>query len=165
MYKLLFLLTAFCLVTFQSKGQSNSYPFLEDSWKVYNAEGNQSLIDTFYYKGKQSIKLEQNEIALLQKMEFKNFKLDVDITGSGMAGIGFRANNLFNYEFIYFRSKELAINNTIQYVPIYNGSTGWQLYPGEEYQKKVSFSMKDWFHVTIEVTDSKLKLIIKRKCK
>jgi hypothetical protein len=163
MQKLYLFIAIHCFIAFQIQGQSIYYPFSKDYWNIYNAEGNSIALDTFKFKGKQSIKLKQNEIALLQKVEFKNFKLEVDMAGTGMAGIGFRANNLFNYEFLYFRSNELISDNTIQYVPIYNGSTGWQLYPTPEYQKKADFSMVDWFHVTIEAKNNILKLFINNK--
>ena len=140
--------------------QSTEIPFLHDNYLIHNAENKLISLDTTIYKGKRSLKLKDNEIALLKNIEFGNFKIDMDMAGTGMAGIGFRSSDLFNYEFIYFRAEESDTGNSIQYVPFYNGSTGWQLYPTSEYQKNADFTMKKWFHVTLEVKGNKLKLTI-----
>jgi hypothetical protein len=140
--------------------QSAEFPFLQDNYQTYSADNKLIALDTSKYNGKRSLKLMDNEIALLKNIEFRNFKLDIDMAGTGMAGIGFRASDLYNYEFIYFRSEESDTGNSIQYVPFYNGSTGWQLYPTSEYQKNADFTIKNWFHVTLEVKENKLKLTI-----
>ena len=140
--------------------QSKTYKFSQDKWNVFNAENKIIAIDTIVYKDEHALRLKNNEIAHLQDVTFDNFRLDVDMAGVGMAGIGFRSKDLFNYEFIYFRSEASDTGNSIQYVPFYNGSTGWQLYSAPEYQLDGKFSMHNWFHVTLLVKDNDLELFI-----
>jgi len=120
----LFILTAITLAS-HANSQTRSYSFTDDEWIVYDAENETIPLDTTVHEGKKSLRLKQNEIALLKDSDYDDFRLEVDMMGAGMAGIGFRSNDLFNYEFIYVRTESSGTENSIQYVPLYNRATSW----------------------------------------
>ncbi|UCG84730.1 MAG: DUF1080 domain-containing protein [Gemmatimonadota bacterium] len=155
----LFILFANTLA-FHANTQGRAYSFTDDELIVYDAENETIPLDTTVHEGKKSLRLKQNEIALLKDSDYDDFRLEVDMMGAGMAGIGFRSMDLFNYEFIYVRTESSGTENSIQYVPLYNGATSWQLYNAPEYETNASFNGNEWFHVTLIVQGDNLRLFI-----
>jgi hypothetical protein len=155
----LFVLFATTLA-FHTNTQIRAYSFTDDEWIVYDAENETIPVDTTVHEGRKSLRLKENEIALLKDSDYDHFRLEVDMKGAGMAGIGFRSEDLFNYEFIYVRTESSGTANSIQYVPFYNGATSWQLYNAPKYETNASFDGIEWFHVTLIVQGENLRLYI-----
>lgn len=149
----------FWLISFTTiLAQVEQIDFNTDKWGYWDNNGNMITKTPILYKNIRSIDLKNNEIALLKNIDFENSRIEMDMAGSGMAGIGFRSNDFFNYELMYFRMTSGGEPGAIQYVPVYNGSTGWMLYP--MYEGTTNFKADDWFHVKVEVVGEKMKVFV-----
>ena len=99
----------------------------KDITKVYSEQYEQTKrLDTIF-KGKTCLKLDgtSQAVAMLDTLNMDNFKIEVDIAGEVMSGIGFRVSDMYNYHFLYFRTFLGGTDEAIQYVPIYNGALSW----------------------------------------
>lgn len=136
--------------------------FNKTDWIVYSENNKVSTIINTIHKDKQSIKLDSKEqaIAWLKKINFKNFRIEMDIAGAEMSGIGFHVKDEQNYQFIYFRPPYGGTEEAIQYIPIYNGALSWVFYNAPTYEKIAEIEKLEWFHATIEVRNNNLKVFI-----
>ena len=119
-----YVFTSIIIITLviNANAQNEYITYSSNIWSVFNANNEIIPLATIEYKGKKSLQLKDNEIALLKNSDYDNFILEVDMAGAGMAGIGFHSKDLYNFEFIYFRSDASSAESTVQYVPLYNGS-------------------------------------------
>ena len=110
------------------------------------------------FDGKPCVKLDGHAVAAIwnKKVNVKNFRLDVDIAGTVMAGVGFHVSDDQNYQFLYFRPGYGNTIEAIQYIPIYNGALSWVFYG--EYQATADLHRLQWFHAAIEVRGQNLKV-------
>src|ERR1700710_2720026 len=80
-------------------------------------------------------------------VSLKNFRIDLDMAGAVMGGLGFHVSDEQNYQFIYFRPGYGGTEEAVQYIPIYNGALSWVLYG--KYQSNADIKQLQWFHATI----------------
>ncbi|MBS9463296.1 hypothetical protein KIM67_12835 [Flagellimonas sp. 389] len=140
---------------------AQNIPLTSEHWMVVDNENNQELdLKVIKYKSKDAIYLGRHEIAKLKNSAHTNFVLDMDIAGKAMPGFGFRAKDLWGYEFLYFRVFSGGQNNAIQYIPVFNGSHPWQLYNQPVYETAGEFQPKEWFHIRIEVFGENMRVLI-----
>ena len=140
---------------------AQTIPPTAENWQVINNDDNQRMdLKTAEFKDKKAIHLQRHQIAVLKKGNFDNFTLEMDIAGSAMPGIGFRAADFWNYEFFYCRMHASGKKDAIQYLPVFNGAQGWQLYNYPTYEKVAEFKNMDWVHLKMEVFDNKIRVYI-----
>ena len=81
-----------------------------------------------------------NGIAVLGGASIHDGTIDVDLPapralGSQFAGIAFRMASTADYEVVYFRAADDGLRWTdMQYQPVFEGETTWQLYSGDGYE-------------------------------
>lgn len=132
-----------------------------ENWQVINNDDHEQMdLQTIEFKGKKAIHLKRHQIAVLKKGNFDNFIIEMDIAGSAMPGLGFRATDLWNYEFFYCRMHASGKQDAIQYLPVFNGAQGWQLYNYPTYEKTAEFKSKEWVHLKMEVFEDKMRVFI-----
>ncbi|MEL6918672.1 MAG: hypothetical protein AAFO99_13180 [Bacteroidota bacterium] len=138
-------------------------PLFEKNKCIIISEENKptAYVDTIF-KGKPSLKLDSKNqsIAITKGLGVKNFKVDMDIAGEVMAGLGFRVASEKNYQFIYFRPQLGGTQEAIQYIPIYNGALSWVFYNYPTYETRADIERLEWFHATIEVRGTHLKVFV-----
>lgn len=61
-------------------------------------------------------------------------ELELGPSAGGFAGIAFRMQSSADYEIVYFRFGNDGKWAGVQYQPVYEGETTWQLYPGPGYE-------------------------------
>ena len=91
--------------------------------------------------------------ATVKGLQFTNGTIEVDIYANkkrSFAGITFRSQN-DNMEEVYMRMHKSRQVDAVQYTPIFNGESNWQLY--REHQAKVTFKNKGWNSLRIEVNN------------
>ncbi len=116
-----FLLTIF--IPFVSYSQDLSFD--SDKWKI-DAQGH--VIES--HQGFQSLYLKGGR-AILQDLDLENFALEFDIylqERRSFSGVMFRIADSENYEEIYFRGHLSGKPDAMQYTPVFNGISSWQLY-------------------------------------
>ncbi|MGB5818803.1 MAG: hypothetical protein WBG90_04905 [Saonia sp.] len=120
-----------------------------------------AFLDTIF-KGKASLKLDSKKqsIALANALNVKNFRVEMDIAGAVMSGLGFRVADEHNYQFIYFRPGFGGTQEAIQYIPIYNSALSWVFYNYPTYETTADIKSLEWFHAAIEVRGNNLKVFV-----
>ena len=152
---LFFLLALFPDLSAQSLPLSSQY------WKIINNDNNEEIdFQTVQFKGKEAIHLKRHQISLLKKGDYDNFVIEMDIAGASMPGIGFRAKDLWNYEYVYCRIFSSNKQDALQYIPIYNGAQSWQLYNYPTYESSAEFSNLEWFHLKMEVYGNYMRVYV-----
>lgn len=124
-------------------------------WKAINKQGVECELPNTVYKGKKCFTLDGKNLstAILKDHSFKNFKLELDIAGQYVIGVGFRASDLFNYEHLYFRPfrDDNGDDRALQYIPINNGLFNWKLYNAPLFEKKAPVKENEWMHTVFIV--------------
>lgn len=101
-----------------------------------------------------------NGRADLVTSDFQNGTVEVDIFASGrrsFGGITFRGTETAQDE-VYLRLHKGNQVDAVQYTPIYNGESNWQLY--QELQAKVAFRENDWNQLRLDIKDSQLTVFV-----
>ena len=134
-----------------SLAQSNSTAFDSRDWQMINAE----LVE---FDGKQALM----GTAVLKDVEFQNGIIEVDIYATGKRsypGVIFRVQNMQNYERFYTRPHRAGLYpDALQYVPVFNGIAGWQLYNGEGYTAGAALPDSQWLHFKFEISGKQVKV-------
>jgi hypothetical protein len=157
MQKNLFLLCGWLLAaSFFSKLWAQNID-LQD-WTALSEENKIIPATDTVFLGKPCVKLDGHSVAAIwnKKADLKNFRMELDMAGSVMSGIGFHASDEQNYQFLYFRPGYGGTIEAIQYIPIYNGALSWVFYGA--YQATADIHRLQWFHAAIEVRGENLKV-------
>ncbi|UCD18828.1 MAG: SMP-30/gluconolactonase/LRE family protein [candidate division WOR-3 bacterium] len=137
----------FCLVLNTSAiAGTGVIDFDSDQWVTDKARivehlGRQSLLGSAY----------------LSDVEFDNGIIEVDIAVAGQKvraypGIIFRMQSEDDYERFYVRTHRANLyTDALQYAPITNAITSWQLYNGDGFTAGVDFPSDQWVHVKMEI--------------
>jgi hypothetical protein len=67
----------------------------------------------------------------------------------GFLGGVWRVEGDDDFEWFYVRPHQSGNPDATQYTPVFNGSSGWQLYHGEPFAVAVRFPFDEWFRVRI----------------
>lgn len=135
---------------------------LTKNWKFYSDTFEPASPDTISFKGKSSIHLDgtTTAVAIREGLEYRNFRMELDIAGTSMSGIGFHVKDEQTYQFVYFRPAYGGTEEAIQYIPIYNGGLSWIFYNYPTYEKNADIASLEWFHAAIEVKRNRLKVFV-----
>lgn len=131
-------------------------PFSSPEWKL---EGNYQHCK---YLGKDAVVLIDEGTATLNG-KYKNAIIEFDIAmpqGVLLGGVQFRRQDEENYENLYLRGHETRYEHALQYTPVFNGSTGWQLYHGSNYCRSAHFRDGEWMHVKMAFHDDWMEVFI-----
>jgi hypothetical protein len=125
-------------------------------WTALSEDGSRVPPTDTVFLGKSCVKLDGHAVAAIwnKALNLKNFRIEFDMAGNVMAGLGFHVRDPQNYQFLYFRPGNGGTIEAVQYIPIYNGALSWVFYG--EYQASADIHKLQWFHVTIEVTGEHL---------
>jgi len=160
--KKLSLIISGCFWVLLAFGQTGTAKISKSDWDVFSENNEAAEMRDTLYAGKISLKLDSKKqaIAIRKSLSLKNFRIDLDVAGEVMSGIGFRAADHQNYHFLYFRPGYGGTREAIQYVPIYNGALSWVLYNYPIYETAADIKKLEWFHVTMEVKGNNLKVFV-----
>ncbi len=152
---------AFFLVFTLNPAIAQEIPLTANSWDIIDIENNNPLdLITVNYKGKEAIYLGRHKMARLKDIDLQNFVLELDVAAKSMPGIGFRAEDLYNYEFFYCRIFSGGKETALQYGPIFNGAMPWQLYNYPIFETAANFEPEEWYHIKIEVYGDAMRVFI-----
>jgi hypothetical protein len=155
---LTYVISFFVLPAFGQPGAKIS----PNDWAVFSENYKPATLKDTTYQGKTSLILDGTTMAVAFRKgsRYKNFRVDCDIAGRVMSGIGFRAKDQQNYHFLYFRPGYGGTKEAIQYVPVYNGSLSWVLYNYPMFEKAADTKSLEWFHATLEVRGQRLAVFV-----
>ncbi len=140
----LFSLTA---ITF---GQSDLdiIDFDSDKWDIADPNGK---IEPFLFQ--KSLYLSGGQ-AYLKDVEFENGTIEVDIASHGFRGFGgiiFRVQSKTDYEVFYIRPHKSGLPDAVQYTPVFNGLSEWQLYSNEGFIGPIDIPVGKWIHLKMVI--------------
>jgi sugar lactone lactonase YvrE len=102
--------------------------------------------------------------AHLEDVEFENGVIEVDIAVERertYPGIVFRRQSESNYEDFYVRPHRMKFySDALQYTPVFNGISCWQLYNGAGYTAGGQIPINEWVHLKIEVLGKQARVFL-----
>jgi hypothetical protein len=160
-FRIQLLASVFCLLTLTAFAQPSTKISPAD-WSVFSENYEPATVQDSLFQGREGLRLDgrRTAVAFRKNMRHKNMRIDCDIAGQVMSGIGFRAKDQNNYHFLYFRTMAGGTKEAIQYVPVYNGALSWVLYHYPGYENTVDIKQLQWFHATLIVRGSVLKVFV-----
>lgn len=94
-------------------------------------------------------------------MEDGTIELDVALTPHrAFVYVKFRIQGEGEHEEFYFRSHKSELPDAIQYTPVYQHSSGWQLYHGEGYTAATELEPERWIHVKLVIEGRRAALFV-----
>ena len=127
----------------QASQASLLVPFDLDLWEI-----NATDYQVQDYLGQKSLWLKGGIASVKDSSEFSNGIIEFDIAFSGeraYTGVVWHLQDGGNYEKFYFRPHQSGTTEASQYTPVFNGVTGWQLYP--DYRAALTYPYDEWIHV------------------
>jgi len=91
--------------------------------------------------------------AALADVELEDGWIDLELavgTERSFHGIVWRAADDRNYESFYVRPHQVGNPDAVQYTPVTNGISSWQLYHGEGFWAPLRFPVGDWFRIRVD---------------
>ncbi|TBL78199.1 hypothetical protein [Paenibacillus thalictri] len=110
------------------------------------------------WKGRGALYFENNDLAapvlLLDEMNAESYRLQIEMACPGpygFVGLVFGARDAQNFELVYVSPGTDDEPGEIQYDPIMNGSSTWQIYNGPRYQAPAPMPSGEWTQLAVEV--------------
>ncbi len=151
------LIIFFVSVFFPSPAYTEIIPFDSPRWvfppevaKIEEHLGQKSL---FLFGG----------IAYLKDLDFTDGIIEFDVAFSkkrGFHGGVFRLQDNTNFEEFYLRAHQSGNPDALQYTPVFNGMSAWQLYHGPGFGGAVNFQFDKWMHIKLIVSGNNAELYI-----
>jgi hypothetical protein len=142
-----------------ARAQNVRHVPLDSGWS-FAGEG--SRIDTL--RGERAILLRTGE-AVRRDVAFENGEIEFDVAMTSYRSfvyVKFRVQSDDEYEAIYFRPHKTNLPDAVQYDPVWNGESNWQLYHGEGGTVAVPLPHEGWMHVRIAVEGKRAALFLDR---
>jgi len=153
--KCLAILFGFILMGVFSYGADETVSFDSERWQL----GPTSRIEEFM--GRKALTL--TGTVSLKDVEFENGVIEVDLAfkeGRIFPTIIFRRQDEANYEEFYVRPHKSGQPDALQYTPVFNGLSAWQLYYGEGCTNAWTFSPNEWVHIKLEIAGTQARVFI-----
>ena len=120
--------------------------FHSDDWDWGTAEREWSILR------RQMSTLARGFAAALTDVELTDGWIELELAVGperSFHGIIWRAADDRNYESFFVRPHQVANPDAVQYTPVTNGISSWQLYHGEGFWAPLSFPIGEWFRIRV----------------
>jgi hypothetical protein len=138
-----------------SYGAEDTVSFDSGRWQL----GSASRIEDFL--GRKALTLAGT--VFLKDVEFENGIVEVDVAckeGRYFPSIVFRRQDGANYEEFYVRPHKSGQPDALQYSPVINGLSAWQLYYGEGYTNTWTLPKNEWIHIKLEIAGNQGRVFV-----
>jgi hypothetical protein len=141
---------------FCSSAFAANVPVDDPRWQLAGAE-----TQVVAFQGQRALFL-RGAIANLSDANFDTGVIEFDMAipsnAQSFPGVNFRGVDDFNYEHFYLRPHQNGNPDTMQYTPVINGMTGWQIY--SQYNARTRLPINEWFHVRMEVAADSARIFV-----
>lgn len=109
------------------------------------------------WQGREALYFNNNDISpvlLRDDIRLESFRLQAEIACPGpigFVGLVFGARDSSNFELVYISPGDQTAMGEIQYDPIMNRSSTWQIYNGPDYQAPVPFLPGEWAKLSMDI--------------
>ncbi len=131
--------------------------FESERWEIAAQES-----EVLEYLGKKALRLKGGK-ALLNDANFEDGVISFEVAFSAQRGFSggiWRVADLYNFEEFYMRPHQSGNPDANQYTPVFNGSSGWQLYHGPAYATPIEYDFDQWFPVKIVVSGNQAEVYV-----
>lgn len=138
-----------------SNGQAPEIRFAGRTWSV---AGGEAKVER--YLGQDAVRL-RNGAIVLPDAKFENGSIEFDVATTGhrsFIGVAFRIDDDNSYEDFYLRPHNSGHFDAVQYTPVFNGISAWQLYP--EYNASIEIPSERWLHVRLEISGPRMRAFV-----
>ena len=115
------------------------------------------------YLGRPCLRLD-NGAAILKDHAFRDGVIDVDIAVTGarvFGGLHFRlSDDGRTSEWVYLRPHKSGLPDALQYTPVFNTGSNWQIYSNEGFTAPAVIPRDRWFPIRLEVRGAAARLFI-----
>ena len=137
-------------------------PLIAERWEL-------ALVAQFVtHDGRQAVRLGnppdqplRTGMATLRDSRFETGVIEFDLWLGGnrdFAGFIFRDQGDGNAEYFYVRPHQNGNPDTMQYTPVINGMTSWQIY--SQYNARTRLPINEWFHVRMEIAADSARMFV-----
>jgi hypothetical protein len=155
------LLPLFVLAAVASAGSASAdvtaLPFTDGGWQL---EGATLKIER--YEGRDVLSVE-NGVAYRRGLRLQDGSVDFDVQLTrrrSFVYLMFRMLDDGEHEEVYLRPHKSALPDALQYAPVYQGQSQWQLYHGPGATAAVGFEPGAWTHVRLVLRGDKAALFV-----
>jgi sugar lactone lactonase YvrE len=155
MKKSLLVLIGFFLLGVSSDGAQEIIGFDSGRWQL----GPGCRVEEFL--GRKALTLTGD--AFIKDAEFENGIVEVDLAfkeGTVFPTVVFRRQDEANYEEFYVRPHKSGQPDALQYSPVFNGLSGWQLYYGEGFTSAWTLPKNEWLHIKLEIAGTQARAYV-----
>jgi hypothetical protein len=134
------------LITPPSAASAQQIGFSSGPWKL---TGDSTRVETF--DGRESLRLETGE-ASRPDIVFRDGTIDVDVMVSARRSfvyLAFRQQESGDREEFYLRPHKSTLPDAVQYAPVFQGQSAWQLYHGPNGTASPAIEAGVWQHLRI----------------
>ncbi len=143
----------FMALCFTAAAAQQSVPFDNTHWQLNGGQ-------TVKYKDKTAL---MGGHVMLKEAEFSDGTIEVDMIfteSRGFAGINFRIREDGEYEHFYIRPHKSGLSDALQYTPVFNGLSSWQIYNGPGYTAGAIIPKNEWIHIKLTVKGSQARIYL-----
>jgi len=131
--------------------------FTAEGWELSGAD---SRIED--YLGRESLRLRTGR-AIRRDVAFQDGTIEVDMAVTphrAFAYLQFRIQRDGEYEAIWFRTHKSGHPDAIQYSPIFQGASSWQLYHGPDATAAAPLPPGEWIHLKLVLSGRRAALFV-----
>lgn len=149
-------LSLVCANHAMAQGESRTLDFGGETWNIVG-----QTAELTPYMGQQALHISQGRL-WLDEAGFSDGVIEFDVAYSqsrGFIGLGFRSNiERDDFEEFYLRAHRSGLRDSIQYTPVENGSSAWQILTDENAVVSAYQEFEKWNHVKLVVKGDKADL-------
>jgi hypothetical protein len=113
------------------------------------------------YLGQEALRF-RSGVAYLSDVELENGTIELDVATTGhrsFVGVVFReSESTHEYGNFYLRPHQTGRFDALQYTPVFNGISAWQLYP--EHNAPLVIPRERWLHLELVISGSRLEAFV-----
>ena len=133
-------------------------PFSDKAWEL------QGERTTVVKEGERQVLQVESGTARRRDVQFENGTIDFDVqltSRRSFVYVEFRAAGDGELEEVYLRPHKSSLPDAVQYAPVWQGRSSWQLYHGPGATAAPSFEPGAWTHVRVIVEGRRAALFVK----
>jgi len=137
--------------------QAQSLPLTDGSWELKGPS-----VKLERYDGRDVLSVE-NGFAYRRDVRLQDGTVDFDVQLTrrrSFVYLMFRMAGDREYEDFYLRPHKSSLPDAIQYAPVYQGASAWQLYHGPGATATVTFEPGAWTHVRLVLSGEKAAVFV-----
>jgi hypothetical protein len=113
------------------------------------------------HRGRDCIRLEG--AATLAGVELVDGAIEVELSAGperGFHGLSWRIRDDENFESFFVRPHQVGNPDAVQYTPVFNGISSWQLYHGPGFWAPIEFPLDDWFRIRVVFSGDRAEVYV-----